>query len=74
MYSTCSLNLYYHHNMVAPEFSIANKFSVNSQNPYMNQPNPERPPDTAVNIQCGQLLSQTSFGHNSTDTCTIPTV
>ena len=44
--------------MVVPEFSSANTFSVDSQNPYLNLPNPERPPDTAVNIQHGQLPQQ----------------
>ena len=49
------LNSYHHHNMVAPEFSSVNTFSVDSQNPYLNLPNPERPPNTTVNIQRDQL-------------------
>jgi len=32
-----------------------------SQNPYLNQPNPERPPDTAVNIQHGHTFQRNSF-------------
>jgi len=32
-----------------------------SQNPYINQPNPERPPDTAVNIQYGCMFQRNSF-------------
>ena len=54
------LNSYHHHNMVVPEFSSANTFSVDSQNPYFNLPNPERPLDTAVNIQHGRLPQRDS--------------
>ena len=45
--------------MVAPEFSVANpSFENTPTNPYMNIPNLERPPDTAVNIQRGRLPSR----------------
>ena len=45
--------------MVAPEFSVANPSLTNTPtNPYMNVPNLERPPDTAVNIQRGRPLTR----------------
>ena len=47
--------------MVAPEFSSVNTMFEDSQNPYINQPNPERPPDTAVNIQHGCMFQRNSF-------------
>ena len=48
-------NSHHYHNMVAPEFSVANpSFENTPTNPYMNIPNLERPPDTAVNIQRGR--------------------
>jgi len=47
--------------VVVPEFSIANTSLVNPQlNPYMNSLNLKRSPNTAVNIQHGRLLSQSS--------------
>ena len=51
------LNSYLHHEMVAPKFNIVNIKSDSSQNPYMNHPNIERPPDTAVNIQRDHMPS-----------------
>jgi len=47
--------------MVAPEFSIVNpSFENTPTNSYMNKPNLERPPDTAVNIQRGHIPSQSN--------------
>ena len=49
--------------MVVPEFSIANTNLDRSQvNPYMNRPDIERPPDPAVNIQCGCMPSRNNYG------------
>jgi len=58
----CFLISYLHHSMVAPKFSIANTISDNSNiNPYINQPNIERPSDTTVNIQRGCMPSRNSY-------------
>ena len=52
-------NSYHHLDMVAPEFSVVNPSFENTPiNPYMNIPNPERPPNTAVNIQRGRMPSR----------------
>ena len=55
------LNSYHYQVMVAPKFSSVNTMFEDSQNPYMNQFNPERPPDTAVNIQHGCTFQRNSF-------------
>ena len=47
--------------MVAPEFSVANpSFESIPTKPYMNIPNNERSPDTAVNIQQGHMPSRSN--------------
>jgi len=47
--------------MVAPKFSSANEMFEDSQNLYINQPNPKRPLNTAVNIQHGCTFQRNSF-------------
>lgn len=47
--------------MVVPKLNFANTMPDNSQNSYLNQPNPKRPLDTVINIQRGQILVKNSF-------------
>ena len=55
------MNSYLYHVMVVPELNIANTISDSFQNLYLNQPNPERPPDTAVNIPHGRTPFRNNF-------------
>jgi len=47
--------------MEVSELNLVNTMFETSQNPYENQPNPERPPDTAVNIQQGRMPLRNNF-------------
>ena len=47
--------------MEAPELNFANTMTETSRNPYENRINPERPPDTAVNIQWGRNTIRNNF-------------